>query len=346
VWLLDYNRRHGGRLIWLLVPLTALWANLHGGFFIFLVLLALRTAACAGEAWVWPDIRPARRSEVFQLVLLGAACGLASLVNPYGWHLHAHILETLRSSWITANVSEFKSPTFRTEEMYHFMVLLFAGLALLPSLVRKKNLVEPLWILFLAYCSLTSVRHLTIYLLVATPIIAQELSTWWSEWVAGRSGASLPAMLNDVSQQLTSGLPGTSLFIPAVIVTLACLPGLHWPQEFPEAAVPAKMIERHAGLLANGRVFASDQIADYLIFRNYPSQRVFFDSRHNYYGEKIGNDYLTIEEGQSKWRSVLDSYGFNLILTPVNSPISSLAQAAGGWRVIENNSKYILFERQ
>ncbi|HUS05849.1 MAG TPA: hypothetical protein VMZ52_06125, partial [Bryobacteraceae bacterium] len=47
VWLLDYNRRHGGRLIWLLVPLTALWANLHGGFFIFLVLLALRTAACA-----------------------------------------------------------------------------------------------------------------------------------------------------------------------------------------------------------------------------------------------------------------------------------------------------------
>src|SRR5665213_2834275 len=51
IWILEYNRREGGLLIWTLVPLTALWANLHGGFVIFLVLLALRCAGCAAEAW-------------------------------------------------------------------------------------------------------------------------------------------------------------------------------------------------------------------------------------------------------------------------------------------------------
>src|SRR5580700_7199393 len=204
IWVMDYNRRNGGRLIWALVPLTILWANLHGGFFIFFVLLALRAVGCAAEAWFWPELRQARREETIQLIGVGVACALASLVNPYGIHLHEHILETLRSSWIKDNVSEFKSPVFRTEELFDFMVLLFAGLASITSLVRKKNLVAPLWILFLAYCSLVSVRHVTIFALVAAPIIAVELSDWWAKMAAGRSKASLLGMLDDVAGQLTA----------------------------------------------------------------------------------------------------------------------------------------------
>ena len=180
IWILEYNRRNGGKLIWVLVPITVLWANLHGGFFMFFVLLGLRVVACGAEAWLWPEERAVRRGEALQLLMVSAACVVASLANPYGFKLHEHIFETLRSTWIIENVSEFKSPTFRSEEMYDIMVLLFAGLASISSLVRKKNLVDPLWILFLAYCSLTSVRHATIFMLVATPIIAVELSEWWA----------------------------------------------------------------------------------------------------------------------------------------------------------------------
>ena len=39
VWVMDFNRRNGGRLFWALVPLTVLWANLHPGFLIFLAIL-------------------------------------------------------------------------------------------------------------------------------------------------------------------------------------------------------------------------------------------------------------------------------------------------------------------
>jgi len=45
------------------------------------------------------------------------------------WNLsHLHIFDTLQSTWIKTNVSEFLSPTFRSQEMYYFMLLLFAGL--------------------------------------------------------------------------------------------------------------------------------------------------------------------------------------------------------------------------
>jgi hypothetical protein len=347
IWVMEYNRRNGGRLIWALVPLTTLWANLHGGFFIFLALLALRTLGCAAEAWFWPEIRTERRREAIQLASVGLACAVASLANPYGIHLHTHILETLSSPWIMANVSEFKSPSFRTEELYDFMILLFAGLASIAPLIRKRNLVEPLWILFLGYCALSSVRHETIFVLVAGPVIAVELSEWWTKLVANRSRASLLGMLEDVSRQLTARLPGTSLFIPLVILVLAVAPGIRWPTAFPDGGgVPVKLIEPHLDLLASGRLFASDQTADYLIFRSYPRQRVFLDSRHNYYGEKIGNDYLAINNGWPKWRSLLDDWGFTVILCDIDAPLAALVQAAGGWRIVDSDKKFILFERE
>ncbi len=130
-------------------------------------------------------------------------------------------------------MSEALSPVFRSEELYDYMVLLFAGMATIPTLIRKKSIVEPLWILFLGYCSLVSVRHLTIYVLVAAPIIAVELSEWWTDFARSRSRASLAGMLHDVSQQLTVRLPGTSAFIPLVIMVLAIAPGIHIPSQFP-----------------------------------------------------------------------------------------------------------------
>jgi hypothetical protein len=225
------------------------------------------------------------------------------------------------------------------------MMLLFAGLACITPLIRKKSLVEPLWILFLAYCSLTSVRHVTIFMLVVSPIIAVELSIWWDCVAAGQAKTSLLRIGNDVSRQLSTALTGTSVLIPLMILVLALVPGLQWPVAFPEGYVPVPFVEANAARLANRRVFTSDQIGDYLIFRNYPKQKVFFDSRHNYYGEKTGDEYLALTQGRPEWKTLLDKYAFEMILCPADAPIGSLVRAAGGWHVVDSNGKYILFER-
>ena len=127
---------------------------------------------------------------------------------------------------------------------------------------------------------------------------------------------------------------------------LAVAPGLYWPAGFPDGgSIPTKMIESHRDLLTDGRVFTSDQIADYLIFRNAPRQRVFIDSRHNYYSEAIGNDYLAISGGQSRWHSLLDKYNINVVLIENQTPLTSLLRVTGGWRETDEDSKFILFER-
>lgn len=345
VWILEYNRERGGRLIWALAPLTLLWTNLHGGFVIFFVLLALRAAGCAAEAWFWPELAPERRKEAKQLALVGVACGLASLANPYGIHLHLHILETLRSVWIMSNVSEFTSPVFRSEEMYYFMLLLFAGLIAVVPLIRARRLVEPFWILFLAYAALASVRHSLIFSVVAAPIISLEASEWWNSVAARSARNSLPRVIHDITANFSAKLRGTSVLIPASILLLAVVPGVSWPRQFAADAVPMNLVDKHLDLLGSGRLFASDQIADYLIFRN-PRQKVFIDSRHNYYGDKIGNDYLAIFNGASTWRALLDRYGIDVILAETNAPITSLVKTTADFAVVDGDGKYTLFERR
>src|ERR1043166_3720182 len=79
-----YVRREKGPHIWWLVPVMAIWVNLHGGFLIGLVLIALVIIGLPLDAWAegqtlmstWPKIRTLS-------VLLGC-CALAGLINHHG----------------------------------------------------------------------------------------------------------------------------------------------------------------------------------------------------------------------------------------------------------------------
>ncbi|MCX6613981.1 MAG: hypothetical protein NTW74_24440, partial [Acidobacteria bacterium] len=309
-------------------------------------LLAVRVIGCAAEAFCYPELLVSRRSEAIQLSILGIAATAATLLNPYGYHLHEHIFETLKSPWIISNVAEFQSPRFRSEEMLNSMLMLLAGLSIISSLVAKRNLVDSLSILFLSYCSLTSVRHIPILMLLLVPILAVELSSGWDLLAAGFKKSSVFGILHDVSKQLTPSMAGTSLFIPLAIAGILLMPGLNWPTEIPEGAVPIRLIEKHAERIASSRIFAPDQMADYLIFRNYPQQKVFFDSRHNYYGPEIGNEYFAIRGGHRQWSELLDKHRFNLVLTQLDEPLSALLRESEGWRAVEAGEKCVLFERK
>jgi hypothetical protein len=160
LWILDEDRRRRSALVWVLAPLTALWANLHGGFVAWLATLAILPLVSTAER-NWPAVR--------RYASLTAACAAATLANPYGWHLHAHIAAYLRSSWILDNVQEFQSPRFRDENMLVFAALLLAALR--------------------------SARNVPLYALVAAPVIASECASWWACWAQGSPPGAVPRVL-------------------------------------------------------------------------------------------------------------------------------------------------------
>lgn len=342
LWLIEADRRQNTRWLWMLIPITALWTNLHGGFVVFLACIAVLVAASGIEmACGLPRLPQLRR---YSVLLLG--CTLASLINPYGIQLHRHVYEYLRSDWIRNVVQEFQAPTFRTEGQLQFELLLLSGLALIALWLRKRLFAEALWILFLAHASLNSVRHAPVYAVVAAPLVACELSDWWRASIAGMKKSSALRILYQLGSELTAGFRRTSIWPVVFIIALAVMDApLKWPRDFPSEKFPITMVNRHAQQIASGRLLTEDQWGDYIIYRFYPRQKVYVDGRSDFYGEKVGQEYLHLMQGAYDWRSILDQRGFDVALLPVDWPLASMLKADRSWRVVEDDSKTILFQR-
>lgn len=344
VWMVEADRKSPGPRIWLLVPITIVWTNVHGGFLSLIALLGLTAAGIAIEICIARGWR-AGISGATRYASLTAACAAASLVNPYGWQLHVHVVEYLRSDWIRSVIQEFQSPSFRNENMMQFEALMFAGLIVAGLEFRKRRVVEGLWIVFFANMALGSVRHVPVFVTVAAPVIAAEIGGWWTAWTAGARKGSLAAIVNSMAADSLAAFRRSSAW-PAIAVLALIAIGrpIPWPKDFPSDIFPSAIVHAHESEILNSRLMTTDQWADYLIYVN-PSQKVFVDGRSDFYGPEVGNQYIHMMNGQWDWQQIMTHYGFNAALLPVESSLSQLLKLSPDWRVVEDDGKRIFFVR-
>ena len=337
MWIIESDRRKTTPWIWALIPIALVWTNLHGGFLALIAAVGLTAAGSAVEGRWWDSVRYA-----------GLTCGCAavSLVNPYGIQLHRHVGEYLRSDWIKSWIQEFQSPSFRNESMLQFEALMFIGLIAAGVMFRRRQVAEGLWVLFFAHESLSSVRHVPVFIAVCAPAIAANLSDWYRDWTAKAKKNSLPGILNQIAEDTARGFRRDSVWPVAAIVVLAFMQQpMQWPYDFPEEIFPVKMVHDHPAEILNTRALTTDQWADYLIFTN-PDQKVFMDGRSDFYGPEIGDQYIHLTGGHWDWKQILDKFAFQSALLPVEMPLSQLMKLDSGWRIVEDDGKRILFVRK
>jgi hypothetical protein len=340
IWVLQRDRRRPGHLVWVLIPLTAVWANLHGGFVVFLACLTLLVVGLAMESRFFGS----GQSAVRRYTVLLAACSAATVLNPYGIQLHVHIGDYLRSDWIRNLVQEFQAPTFRGEGQFQFELLLIVGLLCTGVLIVRKRIAEALWVVSLAHASLTSVRHAPLYALVVAPLVAVQLSVWWKNEAVEAGRGSLRRLFFRVGEDLTPAFTRMSVWTGVAVLVLACMNSVvPWPRDFPQEAFPTDLIARNRQVIASGRVFTTDQWGDYLIYSFYPRQKVFIDGRSDFYGERLGKEYLALMEGSHTALNIVQEQAFDVILLPVEWPLAELLKHQAGWKLIEDNGHAILF---
>jgi hypothetical protein len=328
LWMIDRDRRRPGRWVWALAPLCAVWTNLHGGF----VALPATLALCALVE------RSARYGR------LAAACAAASLANPYGWRLHAHVVEYLSSSWIADHVQEFQSPNIRSENTMVFAAMLLAAAALALRSDRFEGALALAW----GFASMRSARHIPLFAVAAAPVLARECARAWraaAEWAPRQS---VVRVFWDVSESMGRARGMTAWM--AVTAVAAVGSGVGAARDFPEARFPVAAVERNAAWLAPAgrmpRVLTSDQWADYLIYRLYPRQRVFFDGRSDFYGPSLGAEYRELLGASTGWRATLARYGFDRALLPRDWPLSTMLDREPGWRRVYEDRAGVLFVRE
>ncbi len=347
VWLIEIDRRSSTRWLWLLVPLTAVWTNLHGGFLSLIACAGLVAVGQAIETLLEPAPRRAGFRKAARYATVAAACLAASLVNPYGWQLHRHLLQYLRSDWIRSMIQEFQAPTFRTENQMQFEVLLLLGLVCCGLLLKKRRITEVLLILFWAHEALTSIRHATIFAIIAVPIASAELSGYWRAWSSRHGKRSLVGILAALERDMTPAFRFPGVWCAAIVAGLLLVnQPIPWPTDFPAVIFPVDSVARHREQLAASRVLTSDEWGDYLLFVNYPRQRVFADGRSDFYGPSIGNDYMALYMARFDWQRLLDKYRVESIFIPVDWPLATVLKTSAGWRLVDDDGRVIFFVRK
>lgn len=299
------------RYTWL-VPLAVAWANLHGSFILLPALLicySFRDRRCG----VW-----------------AIATAAATLLNPYGWRVHAHIWSYLRNNELLDRVAEFQTFNFHTEGAAQVMAALLLVMAGAVCALQAGRWPHALWMLGLVILALRSARGLPILALAGLPMANAALSAV----LAGRWPLQFAyfARLRVWDRQVHGGAS-------AVLLALGFgLAAMGSPAEFPPTQFPVAAL---AHVPPGARLLSPDAYGGYLIYQGRP---VYFDGRSDYYGAEFMKEYVNLVEVRPGYRSTLAKYGFTHALLPVRYSLVE-ALTAQGWRERYRDEVSVVLER-
>jgi hypothetical protein len=346
------EREGNSTRLWSLPLLTILWTNLHGGFFVGIALICTYALGASIEELLRGSRRNAwLRSRKY--VLTALACLLASLLNPYGYRLHIHVAQYLGSSFYFARISEFQSIDFHSFTAAYFETLLMLAIAAAWHL-RSGRLIHALLLLSWSHLALFSARNIPIFAVAVVPGVGLAIRDWLGacEWPTGfkASVEDLESGLRLLAQRFRpNSWHLTPYFGALVLAMLFTHPG-HRKQlqaAFDDSRFPidaATFLSQQHGL-SSIRLYASWQWGGYLIYRLWPSLRVFDDGRTDFYGSAFVEEGLRAWNGNPQWSSVFDRYGVNAALVPFDSALACILKEKREWRPIYHDHLAILFAK-
>jgi hypothetical protein len=333
---------------------TILWTNLHGGFIVGPVLIAAYGVGELLKAALTTDIeeRPAALSRARRYLLSAFACVAASLVNPYTYHLHQHVIEYLRDPYQAQHIAEFLSLSFHHPMAIFFEGLLLAGAAAALWHASKGRYIELVLILVWSHGALLAARNIPLFAIVAALPVAGALEDWvalipaWNlaAWV--RRAAEKFARLGRETSETDSIARWHVASVLGIVVLAALLYAPNPPKSFRAEFDPKSFPAGAVDMLQRGpsaRIFAQDQWGDYLIYRLYPNTRVFIDGRSDFYGAVFGKQYLDVLSVSYGWEKTLGRFGVDTILLPTTAPLAGALKESARWRVVYDDGVALVF---
>ena len=363
----------GRRRLWLLPLLMLVWVNVHGGFLIGFVLLAIYWLSTVWYAFTLKEDKFAEflaklrwRAQAKRLAGVGLAAGVASLVNPYGWNLHAHIYGYLSNRFLMEHIDEFQSPNFHGVAQRCFALLVLAAMVALAARVRALRVSEVLVILFALYSGLYASRNIPVSSLLLALMVGPLLSNMLSSAIhnfAGRLASfrtSFRTLIDRVSMftervgALQSSLQAhlwpiaAAAFLGVIAVHGGSLGAnrlmdAHFdPKRFPVGAVD--FLDRKTAT-ERDPVTVPDYWGGYLIYRLYPRTLVAVDDRHDLYGEEFVKSYLKMVHVEPGWDGLLEKYRARCVLVPKSSALANILELSPPWKRVYADDVGVIFER-
>ena len=338
------NYRRPVRL-WLIVPMMALWANLHGGFIVGIASLGVYAAVGTAQDLIGGE----GAGRAVQLGLVTAAAALATWLTPFGVETWDPVVHALRNPATRIVIADWLPLTHVIAAQwrhnyaiaYLYVLGLMAAFAVSFALTpRGDDLPLVAIALMMSVAALVAVRNMPLAVIACILPAARHI---------GLLMASRPE-LSEVRVARTEDLSSNSAMKQWAAVAIAAAAAayagivssrLATDSPYPSGAVA--FMQRHN---LKGNVLGDFSWGEYLIWHIGPPSKVFIDGRYDtVFSGEIINDYINFQFGLPQARKTLESYPHDFVLIPPGGRAYSLIASDREWQVVYRDASSVLFAR-
>jgi hypothetical protein len=319
------------------------WANLHGGWVIGFVWLAV---ALVSEllSWAWDQDNPAHKMHARRLAVIAVASGVAVAATPHFLSLYPYPFETQGSEAQQRLIVEWASPNFHNIELRPFEAMIF--LLVVGFAFKRPSLFDLLLALAGLGLALQSVRNVALFIAVVAPILINTYGSWWREFAS--------------AQKFKFHLPPRPAFAAITAAALIVILGVT-ALRISNTLSPAR---QHDLDTANYPVGAADWLAahpdvgtrmfnqygfgGYLAYRFYPqpNRKVFIFGEAALMGDGLLNEYADVYYVRSNWKQVLDKYGVDYVVENKGDPLANLLATQPDWKLVYEDKVAVIYVRK
>jgi hypothetical protein len=321
---------------WLLFPVIALWANLHGSFSFGLAI----AVACAVAAVFCSDAGKRRQVALGWTVFLAAALG-AACITPYGYRSLLVTLQVFDGNEALSHIGEWRPVTLETPGVNEIFLFGLLFLAL------RSGLKLPVWrllmVLAITYLMFAHIRFASLFGILTPILLAQPLTRQFPFFGLNAQVSTDPGFFRVMSRA------SHAAFFPlCTLIALGILSyGAYGPPVSPKPSItPAAAVDCIvANNLSDRRLYNDYDFGGYLIFRNI---KTFIDGRTDQlFLEGFTNRFFElVRHHPRQFTPFLSEYGITLALVAPASMESQELAAASEWKKIYSDKLAELFVKR
>ena len=341
--LLNFKYFQTTRYLPALPLLMVVWVNAHGGFMLGLALAGLFVACEWANYLTLRERDRGQKKRLMSLTLLVIATFLASIVNPEFFRLWLYPFQVI-SLDATRYILEWQSPDFYDRSTRIYLILTVIFFFTYTYTLRKPDFTELMIPSLLMVAGFISVRHIPIASLTIITFIAIALSRasaarfsslwhhtglgqFYKRWIGGgKQLGNGEYILNWVL--LTTIMIGLWVYYPIYHAN---------DEDKSNESLAVRAAEFVAKKGISGHMFNSYNFGGYLIYKLYPTQKVFIDGRADMYGDAYFKDYIEISSLKYGWEKIFDKYQIDYVITARDEPLCQILQARGDFRLVYND---------
>lgn len=343
--LLARDNFRGRAMLWVAVPIFALWANLHGGFVIGLSAMGLYAIVRGGQDFATGH-GPAR---FFHLAAVTSACIVATVLTPYGTGSWLSVLHTIGNPEMLRAINEWQPLLSAMVVEYHSAPMLFVyDLSMLAIFLGTAGVIalapstDDLAMIAIAGVLVASafiqVRNVPLGMMAAMiPLARHATLALRARWPAGSSSSVPPRPIS---------LPGQIVLLIAAFA-LAAETGLFsstlgLTEPYPVGAL--EFMQRHN---LSGNMLCEYSWNDYVIFHESPRDKVFLDSRFEMiYPRRIIEAYFAFAFDHAGAAQTLAGFPNDFVLINPKTLAANVMARAAKWTLIYGDSNSSLYARR